>query len=115
MNKPVYGTKDAGRSFYKTLRRVAVAAGLQESRLCRSLYAYRKDGRVVLLLGAHVDDIIWAAEKEHDTLVTKNLFKHFEVNKTEEGKFRFCGASTNSTMISVCMLLARITLKRSCQ
>ena len=63
-NKPVYGAKDAGRSFYKTLRRVAVAAGLQECRLCRSLYAYRKDGNIVLMLGAHVDDIIWAAEKE---------------------------------------------------
>ena len=91
MNKPVYGTKDAGRRFYKTLRRVAVAAGLQECRLCRSLYAYRKDGRIALMMGAHVDDIIWAAEAEYDILITKNLFKQFEVNKIEEGKFRFCG------------------------
>ena len=52
MNKPVYGTKDAGRLFYKSFRRRAVALGLTEMRLCRSLYAfYDSEGTLKLLMG----------------------------------------------------------------
>ena len=91
MHKPIYGTKDAGRRFYKTFRRRAVEAGLEESRLCRSFYTYCVDGRVVLMMGAHVDDILWAAEPEYKDLMLKQLFQHFELNQVEEGQFRFCG------------------------
>ena len=59
MNKPIYGTKDAGRRFYKTFRQRALAEGLQECKLCRSVYTYReaKTGRIVVLAVTHVDDI----------------------------------------------------------
>ena len=59
MNKPIYGTKDAGRRFYKTFRRRALAEGLVERTLCRSMYTYRDSkGRNVIMAGAHVDDIL---------------------------------------------------------
>ena len=90
MNKPVYGTKDAGRRFYKSFRRRAVDAGLVESRLCRSLYSYTFEGKLVVLGGAHVDDIIWAAEPEYQHLMDE-VYAHFELNKIDEGNFRFCG------------------------
>ena len=56
------------------------------------MYAYReKSGRIVTLAGAHVDDILWAAEPEYEGLLLNNLFSHFQVNQVEEGEFRFCG------------------------
>ena len=92
MNKPIYGTKDAGRRFYKTFRRRAIAEGLPECKLCRSLYVYRdKKGKIVIMAGAHVDDILWAAEPEYEHLLTDHVFKHFQLNQIEEGEFRFCG------------------------
>ena len=78
--------------FYKTFRRVATEAGLTECRLCRSLYYFLdKDGNMVILLGAHLDDVIWAAAPEYEHIVTEKLPGKFELNKIEEGNFRFCG------------------------
>ena len=60
MNKPIYGTKDGGRRFYKTFRRRALAEGLVEIKLCRSMYTYRDNSnRHVVMAGAHVDDIYY--------------------------------------------------------
>ena len=93
-NKPVYGTKDAGRRFYKTFRKRALEQGLVEARLCRSLYAYYKDTgktELVILAGAHVDDIMWAADPTYEHIITEHLFKYFQLNHIHEGEFRFCG------------------------
>ena len=55
------------------------------------MYAYRdKTGRIVIMAGAHVDDIMWAADPKYEYLIT-NLFEHFQLNQIEEGNFRFCG------------------------
>ena len=35
-------------------------------------------------MGAHVDDMIWAAAPEHEHLVTEELLGRFELNKIEE-------------------------------
>ena len=91
MNKPVYGTKDAGRRFYKTFRKRATEAGLEECRLCRSLYTYHVDNELVMIVGAHVDDIMWASNPKYDHILTDKVFKHFQLNKIEEDNFRFCG------------------------
>ena len=101
MNKPVYGTKDAGRMFYKTFRRRALECGLTECRLCRSLYTYHdKSGRLVILAGAHVDDVLWAADPEYEYLLTDQLFKYFELNGIEEGDFASVVESTIKAMTS---------------
>ena len=92
MNKPIYGTKDAGRRFYKTFRRRATEVGLTECRLCRSPYAYYdQNQRLVVLAGAHVDDFLWAADHDYDKVMLEHLFQHFQLNQVEEGSFRFCG------------------------
>ena len=56
---PIYGTKDAGRQFYKKFRQVATAAGLVECRTYKSLYYLTVDGDLKALLGAHVDDLLY--------------------------------------------------------
>ena len=83
-NLPVYGTGDAGRRFYKAFRSKAVIAGLTECVLMKSLYSYSVDGKIQVLLAAHVDDLLYIAMPEYEHIV-KNLLAEFEVKETKEG------------------------------
>jgi hypothetical protein len=89
-NKPIYGTPDAGRGFYKRLKREAEQNDLQENRLLLSLYTFQVKGDVQVMLAAHVDDVIWAATPEYEWMV-QQVLGAFELKKVETGKFRFCG------------------------
>ena len=88
---PIYGTKDAGRKFWKKLRRTFVDAGFRENRIYKALYSItNKDGKVVCLLGTHVDDILWANFPEVDHIITSVLAK-FQCGDPEMKNFRYCG------------------------
>ena len=88
---PVYGTKDAGRGFWKRLRTVITTAGFRENYVMRALYHYtNEEGRILAMMGTHVDDVFWANEPEIDHLVDK-VMNEFNVGKREQGSFRFCG------------------------
>ena len=89
-NLPVYGTGDAGRRFYKAFRAEAIKSGLVECKLMRSLYAFSVDGKICVLLAAHVDDLLYVATPEYEGMVT-DLLNKFEVKETKDGNFRFCG------------------------
>ena len=56
----------------------------------KSIYSYRVDGEVVLILAVHVDDILYAARPEYDYMV-EELLANFEIKETKVGQFRFCG------------------------
>ena len=88
---PVYGTKDAGRGFWKRLRTVITTAGFRENYVMRALYHYtNEEGRILAMMGTHVDDVFWANEPVIDHLIDKVL-NEFNVGKKEQGNFRFCG------------------------
>jgi len=88
---PIYGTKDAGRKFWKRLRSVFVKAGFEENRVLKALYQIRnKAGEVIALCGTHVDDIIWAATPEGEKHV-QQVIGTFKCGAPEERNFRFCG------------------------
>ena len=88
---PIYGTKDAGRKFWKKLRRVFVDAGFRENRIFKALYAFTNaQGKLVCLLGTHVDDILWANFPEVDHIIAGVLSK-FQCGDPEMNKFRYCG------------------------
>ena len=89
-NLPVYGTGDAGRRFYKAFRAAAISAGLVENEVMKSLYAFSLDGDIKVIVGTHVDDLLYAMKPEYEYIMT-NLLEMFEIKETKEGKFRFCG------------------------
>ena len=87
---PVYGTKDAGRKFWKRLRQVFIEQGLRENHDMRALYSYtNQDGELVAMCGTHVDDLICAAKPEAEDMVRK-VTKAFQCGEPEEGQFRYC-------------------------
>ena len=89
-NVPIYGTGDAGRKFYKGFRAQALRAGLRECKLARSAYVFVVDGKIKVFMGAHVDDLLWAAVEGFE-YVMDALLKNFEVKEIHTGTLRFCG------------------------
>ena len=55
-----------------------------------SLFRYHVEGRIVLSLGAHVDDVMLAAEPEYESMIYEFL-GNFVIKKESVGEFRFCG------------------------
>ena len=57
----------------------------------RALYTMtNSEGKVILMLATHVDDLLWACEPEAQSVVDK-ILTSFMCGKIEEGTFRYCG------------------------
>ena len=56
----------------------------------KSLYAYSLDGDIKVIMGTHVDDLLYAAKDGYADIID-NLLAQFEIKETKENKFRFCG------------------------
>ena len=88
---PVYGTKDAGRKFWKRLRKEWIDAGFRENHVLRALYSYTDEkGNLLALVGTHVDDVIWAAMPEAEAVI-RRVIEAFKCGEPDECNFRYCG------------------------
>ena len=87
-----YGTKDAGRGFWKKLRRVLTEkACLKENFNLKAFYHYvDEDGHVAAVMGIIVDDTIYAIRPDHK-LILDAIAAELVFGKIEERSFRFCG------------------------
>jgi len=93
---PIYGTKDAGRGFWRQLREDILATGLRENAIMKALYHMQVDGQVVFMLATHVDDMLWASAPGYEHIADR-LLEKFSIKKVEEGTFRFCGREIRQT------------------
>ena len=58
--KPVYGTKDAPRGFWRSLHKTMLAAGFRPVPHERAAYVLNTpDGKIDGLCICHVDDLLW--------------------------------------------------------
>ena len=71
-------------------RSIPEGKGLQENFIFRALYTFCDEtGEPALMLGSHVDDLIWACHPKYQYII--NDLKHFQCGKVEQEKFRYCG------------------------
>ena len=92
---PIYGTKDAGRKFWKRLRSCFIEQGFKENRVMKALYSYTNaDGKLIALCATHVDDLLWAATPEGEGVIQR-LISTFKCGEPEEMNFRYCGKEVN--------------------
>ena len=73
---PIYGCKDAGRGLWKKVTRVMMQeAKLTENFIYQALYTYYENGKVLFMLGVHVDDLLWACDpsQEYRVDIIKNI------------------------------------------
>jgi len=104
---PIYGTKDAGRGLWRRIRRILLKHGFTENMILSALYAFSKDGIILVLLGTHVDDILWACEPEVEELMN-SIYKELILGKQEEWSFRFCG-------IEICQNKETYSIRITCE
>ena len=63
-------------------------AGLRANRITKALYSFAKDGKVKVMVGTHVDDILWAADPEYEYMV-KKILATFDIRKMRKILFDF--------------------------
>ena len=86
----IYGTKDAGRSWWIKLLHDAKDCGWILSQIELALFYLFDEGSLVGIMASHVDDLITCGtgQKYHDSL--QELTKRLHL-KEKVGEFRFCG------------------------
>ena len=89
-NVPIYGTRDAGRGFWKRLRLVLQGVGLKENRILKACYSFSKDGVIQCVMGTIVDDLIWAVADTAACMINE-IEKELTFGRKGELTFRFCG------------------------
>ena len=73
------------------MRNALVGAGLKENRIYNALYSYANaEGKIILIMGSHVDDLLWANLPEANSIV-EAVRKSFTWGAEDEMVFRFCG------------------------
>ena len=77
---PIYGTKDAGRKFWKRFREVIVENKFRENKIAKALYVLEENNEVKALLVTHVDDLCWACKPEYEHHMNK-ILEAFVVNE----------------------------------
>jgi hypothetical protein len=88
---PIYGTKDAGRGFWLRLKEDMLQAGYSLNKILPTLFAFRDcNDHIVGMMASNVDDLLFAASGDAEKAIYKVL-KGFNVDKVQEGEFRFCG------------------------
>ena len=91
LKKPVYGLADSGRLWYKRLRAEILKLGCKELTGDGACFHMSKDGEIIGLIGAHVDDLIYGGTPEFEEQVIKPLMNTFNISKTDVETFVFCG------------------------
>ena len=111
-NVPIYGTRDAGRRFWKKLRRVLTErARLKDNFNLKACYqCVDEDGQLAAAMGTIVDHTIYAIRPDHkwilDAIAAELIF-----GKIEERSFRFCGREiTHDEDYSIKMTCKQTTL-----
>ena len=86
----IYGTKDAGRAWWKKLYRILVSHGWKMSKIEPALFYLVIKGKLCGILITHVDDLFCAGEGSEFKATIDMMEKeiHLKVKKEE---FRFCG------------------------
>ena len=79
LRKSLYGLKQAGRVWNKTLQSVLLSLGFQQVQLDHGLYIFHKDG-ICIFMPIFVDDIMLAG-KDGDKIdsVVQKLSSHFTI------------------------------------
>ena len=89
----LYGLDDASLRFHWKVRKVFQTLNMQQSRYDPAMF-YQTDtktGRVIGLVGTHVDDFMLAGDKKWLSEMKKKVAENFTVGTEEAGDYLYCG------------------------
>ena len=92
---PIYGQRDAGRTFWKTFRGGIIESGMEENTFVPAMYFVSKEMPeksydVVMIMVTHVDDLAWSDTPESQEVI-RCLKNKFPIEKEKTGEFKFTG------------------------
>lgn len=91
LKKPVYGLKDASRQWYHTLLEELLRLGCLQSRLDKAAFTWINNGISTGVNQIHVDDMVYAGNKEFIDHVIGGVKNTFEISKEGSGTFSYVG------------------------
>ena len=91
LEKCLYGLKDASRQWYLKVESKLKELGFQRSKYDLGLFYKIHGGKLIGLIGLHVDDFLTCGGKMFKMQVLPQLLKHFQVGKSESGDFMYTG------------------------
>ena len=94
---PIYGTKAAGRGLYLRVRILTIAAGLEENFIFAAWYSYSIDGIILIILGTHVDDMIYGFTDAGEPIM-QSILDQLEVGSSAVGNSGLQGKTSNKTL-----------------
>lgn len=74
----IFGLANSPRLFWRHLRDTLLRIGFRQSTLDRALFCYYKDQRLILVLGAHVDDLLGTGQPGEADHVIEEIKKQFD-------------------------------------
>ena len=74
----IFGLANSPRLFWRHLRDTLLTMGFVQSRLDRAVFMYYRQGRLILVLGAHVDDLIGTGKPTEADAILEELKKTFD-------------------------------------
>eukprot|EP00435_Cladocopium_sp_Y103_P026045 s2476_g6.t1 len=74
----IFGLANSPRLFWRHLRDTLLRIGFRQSTLDRALFCYYKDQKLILVLGAHVDDLIGTGQPGAADQVLDEIKKQFD-------------------------------------
>ena len=96
----IYGTKDAGRSWWKKLFKTVQEHGWQMSKYEAALFYLFEENKLIGVMASHVDDLFCTGtgNKFESTIKELEVKLYLKVHKND---FRFCGKNVKATSNSI--------------
>ncbi|CAE7853393.1 RE2, partial [Symbiodinium necroappetens] len=92
----IYGTKDAGRAWWKKLYKTLKKHSWLMSRIEAALFYLVEGGQLIGVMISHVDDLYCTGEGERYEATLNELEKELHL-KIKRSEFRFCGKNVKQT------------------
>ena len=92
-----YGILDASRLWFLEVRKTLSSLGCTNVSGDEAFFYYRKDGKLLGLVGTHVDDFFGAGNETFKVEVMDKLASKFVCSKREEDHFRFTGVDVSKS------------------
>ena len=88
----LYGLDDASLRFHWKVKQVFLKLSLRQSRYDPALFfAHDKDGKLIGIIGTHVDDFLIVGSQEWIDNMLAKIKVHFLLGTVEEKNFVYCG------------------------
>ena len=91
LKRCIYGLNDAPRAWYSRVNTEMLKRGVTVSKYDSALFLWHKDGKLVGILAAYVDNFAYCGTYQWERIVVDSLKSAFQISSSARGAFRYVG------------------------